>query len=155
MPSHLTAWKCQTPFRCFPLWCRGDCVRKPARYMAHLHTGDHRMACRSAIHEIKVLGANMWPIWGRQDPVGPHVSPMNFAIWDWQWSDRYRDKITALKSYHKASPYTVPSVRYMPLSCLVFIAVISSDLGELRDTCTLILHVHWPSSSFLSARHRW
>ena len=28
----------------------------------------------------KVHGANMGPIWGRQDPVGPHVGPMNFAI---------------------------------------------------------------------------
>ena len=24
----------------------------------------------------------MGPIWGQQDPGGPHVSPMNFAIWD-------------------------------------------------------------------------
>ena len=30
----------------------------------------------------KVRGANMGPIWGRQDPGGPHVGPMNFAIWD-------------------------------------------------------------------------
>ena len=29
----------------------------------------------------KVHGANMGPIWGRQDPAGPHVAPMNFAIW--------------------------------------------------------------------------
>ena len=29
----------------------------------------------------KVHGANMGPIWGRQDPGGPHVGPMNFAIW--------------------------------------------------------------------------
>ena len=28
-----------------------------------------------------VNGANMGPIWGRQDPGGPHVVPMNFAIW--------------------------------------------------------------------------
>ena len=27
-----------------------------------------------------VHGANMGPIWGRQDPGGPHVGPMNFAI---------------------------------------------------------------------------
>ena len=26
-------------------------------------------------------GAIMGPIWGRQDPGGPHVGPMNFAIW--------------------------------------------------------------------------
>ena len=24
----------------------------------------------------------MGPIWGQQDPDGPHVGPMNFAIWD-------------------------------------------------------------------------
>ena len=29
----------------------------------------------------KVHGDNMGPIWGRQDPGGPHVGPMNFAIW--------------------------------------------------------------------------
>ena len=23
----------------------------------------------------------MGPIWGRQNPGGPHVGPMNFAIW--------------------------------------------------------------------------
>ena len=30
--------------------------------------------------DSKVHGANMGPIWGRQDPGGPHVGPMNFAI---------------------------------------------------------------------------
>ena len=24
----------------------------------------------------------MGPTWGRQDPDGPHVGPMNFTIWD-------------------------------------------------------------------------
>ena len=31
--------------------------------------------------DSKVHGANMGPIWGRQDPGGPHVGPMNVAIW--------------------------------------------------------------------------
>ena len=31
--------------------------------------------------DSKVNGANMGPIWSRQDPGGPHVGPMNFAIW--------------------------------------------------------------------------
>ena len=31
--------------------------------------------------ESKVHGASMRPILGRQDPGGPHVGPMNFAIW--------------------------------------------------------------------------
>ena len=34
------------------------------------------------IPDSKVHGANMGPIWGRQDPGGPHVGPMTFAIWD-------------------------------------------------------------------------
>ena len=33
------------------------------------------------IPDWKVYGANMGPIWGRQDPGGPHFGPMNFAIW--------------------------------------------------------------------------
>ena len=32
--------------------------------------------------DIKVHGANMGPTWGRQDPGGPHVGNMNFAIWE-------------------------------------------------------------------------
>ena len=31
--------------------------------------------------DSKVHGANMGPSWGRQDPGGPHVGLMNFAIW--------------------------------------------------------------------------
>ena len=31
--------------------------------------------------DSKVRGANVGPIWGRQDPGGPHVDPMNLAIW--------------------------------------------------------------------------
>ena len=31
--------------------------------------------------DSKVHGANMRPIWGWQDPGGPRVGPMNFAIW--------------------------------------------------------------------------
>ena len=34
------------------------------------------------IPDNKVHEANMGPIWGRQDPGGPYVGPMNFAIWD-------------------------------------------------------------------------
>ena len=34
------------------------------------------------IPDSKVHGANMGPIWGRQDPGGPHVDPVDFAIWD-------------------------------------------------------------------------
>ena len=33
------------------------------------------------VPDSKVHGANMGPIWGRQDPGGPHVGLVNFAIW--------------------------------------------------------------------------
>ena len=31
--------------------------------------------------DIKVPEATMGPIWDRQDPAGPHIGPMNLAIW--------------------------------------------------------------------------
>ena len=37
---------------------------------------------KEIIPDNKVHWANMGPIWGRQDPGGPHVGSMNFAIWD-------------------------------------------------------------------------
>ena len=33
-------------------------------------------------HDSKVHGANMGPIWGRQDPGGTLIGPMNLTIWD-------------------------------------------------------------------------
>ena len=35
----------------------------------------------SAYPDSKVHGANMGPIWGRQDPGEPHVGPMIVSIW--------------------------------------------------------------------------
>ena len=40
----------------------------------------------SAYPDSKVHGANTGPIWGRQDPGGPHVGPMNFVIWVDKWA---------------------------------------------------------------------
>ena len=34
----------------------------------------------SSYPDSKVYGANMGPTWGRQDPGGPHVAPINLAI---------------------------------------------------------------------------
>ena len=48
------------------------------------------LACKFAIRlppygkqnnpDIMVHGTSMGPIWGRQNPGGPHVGPINFAI---------------------------------------------------------------------------
>ena len=50
------------------------------RYKAHCAHAKGR-DIDQALPESKVHGAIMGPIWGRQDPEGPHVGPMNFAIW--------------------------------------------------------------------------
>ena len=46
--------------------------------------------------DSKVHVANMVPIWGRQVPGGPHVGPMNFAIWVWsrKWKPTFCFKST-------------------------------------------------------------
>ena len=38
-------------------------------------------AISQSVPDSKVAGAIMGPIWGQQDPGGPHIGPMNFAIW--------------------------------------------------------------------------
>ena len=38
-------------------------------------------ACKTMFPHSKVHRDNMGPTWGRQDPGGPHVGPINFAIW--------------------------------------------------------------------------
>ena len=43
----------------------------------HIHSGESGTTPDSKVH-----GANMGPIWGRQDPGGSHVGPMNLAISD-------------------------------------------------------------------------
>ena len=42
---------------------------------------DGWMLCGINYPDSKVHGANMEPIWGRQDPGGSHVGPMNIVIW--------------------------------------------------------------------------
>ena len=39
-------------------------------------------SCHLAAIVGAIPWANMGPIWGQQDPGGPHIGPMNLAIWD-------------------------------------------------------------------------
>ena len=50
-----------------------------------LHT-EHVFWMAETFPDSKVHGANMGPIWDRQDPGGPHVGPMNLAIWVTDWN---------------------------------------------------------------------
>ena len=56
----------------------GDRVNSPYKWPVTRKT----FPFDDVIMDSKVHGANMGPIWGRQVPGGPHVGPMNFAIWD-------------------------------------------------------------------------
>ena len=63
--------------------------------------------------DSKVHGASMGPIWGRQDPGGPHVGPMNFAIWEPTELQgklpavrvNYTDSITLFSSWKNSPSY--------------------------------------------------
>ena len=51
-------------------------------YMTLGHNPFNHLYTNVSDPDSKVHGANMGPIWGGQDPGGPHVGPMNFAIWE-------------------------------------------------------------------------
>ena len=36
---------------------------------------------KQTLHDSKVHGVTVGPIWGRHDPAGSHVGPINLAIW--------------------------------------------------------------------------
>ena len=63
--------------------------------------------------DSKVRGANMGPIWGRQDPGGPHIGPMNFAIWVGPSSDKELTNVTPHLTLVQQSYNT------HPLTCLI------------------------------------
>ena len=58
--------------------CYRKCV--PPRFQWAMHQS-LVLSFHQYVPDSKVHGANMGPIWGQQDPGGPHVGPMNFAIW--------------------------------------------------------------------------
>ena len=66
------------------LWIRRSSVLVPFLIIpaAYDNSGIIFNLLHNKIPDSKVHGANMGPIWGRQDPCGPHVGPMNFVIGD-------------------------------------------------------------------------
>ena len=52
------------------------------------YSGKGRQLPVSTHSDSKVHGANIGPIWGRQDPGGPMLAPMNLAIWAILRNDR-------------------------------------------------------------------
>ena len=61
---------------------KGQYCRKCVHVMASSCQNEQTTSPQFFIDPVsKVQGTNMGPIWGRQDPGGPHVGPINFAIW--------------------------------------------------------------------------
>ena len=96
--------------------------------------------------DCKVHGANMEPIWGRRDPGGPHVGPMNFAIWV---SILYiLQRYPALFSYYCRASYTTQSLTNItkridiPMRCFE----IHGNIVEVdrKNVCLPLLGLgHW------------
>ena len=60
----------------------------------------------------KVHGASMGPIWGRQDPGGPHVGPMNSAIWDVTVTGMVEGNVEMWFLYRKCVWYNAVTMLY-------------------------------------------
>ena len=63
------------------------------------------------IPDSKVHGANMGPIWGRQDPGKPHAGPMNLDIWDTIHRDWLLEYFTKQRYKLNLADYTLVSVK--------------------------------------------
>ena len=99
------------------------------------------------VPDNKVYGANIGPIWGRQDPDGSHVGPMNFAIWG-------PSRITGYRNGHRNlwdEPYASfwwPMVwfRYQHESCgyiwFVFLCLIGRVCDFYLDVS--LMREGWP-----------
>ena len=62
-------------------WCPIGFIMCPNTWGMDFMANPPTVACRQqTVPDSKVHGANIGPIWGRQDPGGPHVGPMIFAI---------------------------------------------------------------------------
>ena len=97
--------------------------------------------------DSKVHGAKMGPIWCRQDPGGPHVGPMNLAIWVVNWTHRnklhwYFDKKCLLKKIHlKKLICNISSFLLKLKFALIF------KVSAIRGTWDLIIKLfehEWP-----------
>ena len=87
------------------------------------------MTCYAPLQSIsfpdsKYHGADIGPIWGRQDPDGPHVGHMNFAIWvvvrNW--------KILTLLYWHHHTVCLFLCVHIH--TCMMLFQVSDSDIHE-------------------------
>ena len=85
--------------------------------------------------DSKVYGANLGPTWCRQDPGGPHVDPMNLAIWD-QLNDIAHWNDSPMNSLHLALTYILFCVEETHTSTCIYI--IYTSVCVLVSFCIII-----------------
>ena len=61
------------------------------------------------ISDSKVHGANMGPTWALSAPGGPHVGPMNVAIWAYLPGLVCQDSLVVLEDKRHMSPWDWPA----------------------------------------------
>ena len=71
-PMNLAIWVIlpNMELNVLPVCCQDSVIEKRTLWAANV-----------MVPNSKVHGVNMGPIWGWQDPGGPHVGPMNLAFW--------------------------------------------------------------------------
>ena len=77
----------------------------------------------------------MGPIWGRQDPSGPHVGPMNFVIWDAMGKQGLVkfEYITAFLYYN--DPPTKKAKQIRNIAVAISYSIINMKLAYFQVTC--------------------
>ena len=96
--------------RCVNNDCRGDkwgvCLPQ-FTHICHWSTAVDIPLLSKFIRSASLIARIMGPTWGppghRQDPGGPHVGPMNFAIWDVMYG---------MKTYHIPLFYSSAGPKY-------------------------------------------
>ena len=79
--GYFTDWRAIVYPHCFEsvVNCRHNAILTERQQTQQ--SGNHAHTYGDVLPESTFHGAKMGPSWDRQDPVGPHVGPMNFDIW--------------------------------------------------------------------------
>ena len=80
--------------------------------------------------DSKADGANMGPVWGRQDPGGPHIGHMNFAIWE----------VFTHYACHSCAVYG--NTDYLQQAYIDVITISPAGCQQRGDTCN-----RWPQTT--------
>ena len=110
--------------------------------------------------DSKVHGANMGPIWGRQDPGGPMLAPWTLlsgyvmhSLWLWPLWSRLSEQIDNMPRWHfDCFPYPdSPSLKYGVLIRLITLYHLAYTATPSRTclTCLILCGVYPPNHTVL------